>query len=89
VRGFEVAEALRLTVEHLPDVDDDARRMLAYRAWEVEAIALRGDPRAAAAHLRRHVHPLVARLPDAAQARVTSIANDLLGILERRFRAGR
>lgn len=85
VRGFEVAEALRLTAEHLPDVDDGTRRMLAYRAWEVEAIALRGDPSAAAAHLRRHVHPLVAQLPDAAEARVTSIANDLLGILERRF----
>ena len=25
VRDFEVAEALRLTAEHLPDVDDDTR----------------------------------------------------------------
>ena len=84
VRDFEVAEALKLTAEHLRDVADDARRMLAYRAWEVEALCLRGDPRAAAAHLRAHVQPLVAQLPDPPRARVSGLSNDLLGILEHR-----
>jgi hypothetical protein len=84
VRGFEVAEALRLTAEHLPDVDDDARRMLAYRAWEVEALALRNDPRAAAMHLRKHVHPLIERLHDPARAALMALATDLLGIFEHR-----
>jgi hypothetical protein len=40
-RGFELAAALRLTVEHLQGVDDETRWLLAYRALEVEAIALR------------------------------------------------
>ena len=84
VRGFEVAEALRLTAEHLRGVDDDARRMLAYRAWEVEALALRNDPRAAAMHLRKHVHPLIERLRDPARAALMALATDLLGIFERR-----
>ncbi len=82
VRDFEVAEALRLTAEHLPDVDDDVRRRLAYRAWEVEALALRRDPSAAAAHLRRYVEPLVAKLPDAVRLRVAGLAQDLLSILK-------
>jgi predicted secreted hydrolase len=89
VRGFEVAEALRLTAEHLPDVDDDARRLLAYRAWEVEALCLRGDRRTAAAHLRAHVHPLLDRLPDSARARVGTLAADLLSILDGKFPRGR
>jgi hypothetical protein len=85
VRAFEVAEALKLTAEHLPEVDDDARRMLAYRAWEVEALCLRGDARAAAAHLRKHVPPLLQQLPEPAQARIAGLADDLLGILEHRL----
>ena len=89
VRGFEVAEALRLTAEHTPDIDDDARRMLAYRAWEVEALALRGDPPAAARLVRGHVQPLVERLPEAARARISRLADDLLGILEGRFPTAR
>jgi len=89
VRGFEVAEALKLTAEHLPDVDDDARRLLAYRAWEVEALALRGDPAAAARHLRDRVVPLIATLPAAAQARLDGLMQDLLGILEGRHPAAR
>jgi hypothetical protein len=89
VRGFEIAGVLRLTVEHLGDVSDDARRLLAYRAWEIEALALRGDPHAAASHLRRYVEPLIAELPSAAQAHVAGIVQDLAGVLEGRFPASR
>jgi predicted secreted hydrolase len=89
VRDFEVAEALKLTAEHLPDVEDGTRRMLAYRAWEVEALALRGDPRAAAAHLRKHVHPLLDRLPNGARAGITALAADLVGVLDGKFPKGR
>lgn len=89
VRDFELAAALKLTVEQLTDVDDDLRRLLAYRVWEVEALALRGDPRAAAAHLHRHVEPLIDRLPEEASARVRALSNDLLGVLDGRFPAAR
>jgi len=89
VRDFEVAEALRLTAEHLPDIEDDTRRMLAYRAWEVEALCLRGDPRAAAAHLRAHAQPLLDHLPDSARANIAALAADLLGVLDGKFPKGR
>lgn len=82
VRDFELAEALRLTAEHLPDVGSDLRRMLAYRAWEVEALALRGDPSAAARHLREQVLPLVARLPEAARRRADGLVADLAAVLD-------
>jgi hypothetical protein len=81
VRGFELAAALRLTVEHLPEAGDWT---LGYRLWEVEALALRGDGRGAAAHLRRHVAPRVATLPAAARERVAPLAADLLAVLEGR-----
>jgi len=89
VRDFEVAEALRLSVEHLPEIEDATRRILAYRAWEVEALCLRGDPRAAAAHLRAHAQPLLARLPDRGRAEIAALAADLLGVLDGRFPKGR
>jgi hypothetical protein len=76
IRDFELAEALRRTAEDLPGGGD-----LAYRAWEIEALALRGDRRAAAARMRRYVAPLVAALPAAARARVAPLAADLLGLL--------
>ena len=83
VRGFEIADALRLSIEHLPGIDDDLRRLLAYRVWEVEALALRGDARAAAVHLRDQVQPQLAeRLSP-----VTALAADLLAVLEGRFPA--
>jgi hypothetical protein len=81
VRDFELAEALRLTAEHLPYASDEARRMLAYRAWEVEALCLRGDRRAAGAHLQRCVEPLAAALPEAARSRVDGLARDLRLVL--------
>lgn len=82
-RAFEIAAALRLTVENLDDLDEDARWLLAYRAWEVEAIALRNDPAGAAAYFRRRVAPLVGGLPAAVRPRVEPIATDLLQVLER------
>jgi predicted secreted hydrolase len=89
VRDFELAAALTLTAQQLAAIDDDLRRLLAYRAWEVEALALRGDPRAAAAHLRTHVEPLIARLPDAVRTPVQALSNDLLGVLDGRMPASR
>jgi hypothetical protein len=82
-RGWEIAAALRLTVEHLVGVDEEVQWLLAYRAWEVEAIALRKDPAGAAVHCRRRVLPLVAALPAGARARVEPLAIDLLAVLER------
>src|SRR4030095_4071669 len=43
IRGFEIAEALRRTTEHLDGIAPQAKGMLAYRAWEVEALALRHE----------------------------------------------
>lgn len=74
VRGFELAAALRLTLEQRSE-----DWTLAYRAWEVEALALRGDSRAAAAHLRRHVEPRLGALPEG----VAALARDVLHVLER------
>src|SRR5262249_4266835 len=59
VRGFEIAEALRLTAEHAPSDGGATLRMIAYRAWEVEALALRGDAAAAAVHLETSLLPLI------------------------------
>jgi hypothetical protein len=82
VRGFELAQALRLVAEHAPADDPDRCRMLAYRAWEVEALALRGDAEAAANHLRTSVEPLIAALPSALRTRCEALARDLLQVLE-------
>jgi hypothetical protein len=82
IRGFEMAEALRLSAEHALDPGDDRGRLVAYRAWEVEALALRGDPRAAAAHLRRHVEPLLAALPEPTRGALGALAADLRAVLE-------
>jgi hypothetical protein len=85
VRGFEIAEALQESADHSPDRDvaAAARRMLSYRAWEVRALALRGDPGAAAAHLEGRVKPLLATAPrsDASQ-RLEQLAADLATVLE-------
>ncbi len=84
VRGFELAEALRQSAEHGIDADG---RMLAYRAWEVEALALRRDPGAAAAHVERHVQALVAAVPSPAGDRVRALTADLLAVLREEERA--
>jgi predicted secreted hydrolase len=86
-RGFEVAEALRITLDHLPGIDEATRRLLVYRAWEVEALALRGDLAAAAAYLRARLRPGLERLPEPAREQVSGLAGDVLEILERRIRA--
>ncbi len=81
VHGHELARALRLTVEHHAGIDPDLRERICYRAREVEALALRGDPKAAADHARRHIHPCIASAgPD-----VQSLADDLLIALAGRF----
>ena len=85
VRDFELAEALQATVEHLPDADTPACGLLAYRAWEVQALALRGDPNAALEHLRRWVEPLVADVPAAWRSRIAWLVRDLRVALERKF----
>jgi hypothetical protein len=89
IRGFELAEALKLAAPHAGtiDGDGDAWKRVAYRAWEVEALALRGDPGAAATHLERRVLPLLAALP-AAPARLAELANDLLAVLRSEEQGG-
>ncbi len=76
-RDFELAKALALTVAHLDDVEPAEREALAYRASEVEAILLRGDSRAAAAHLAARVDPLIGELSPGARARVEPLLGDL------------
>jgi hypothetical protein len=85
-RDWELAQALRLTVEHLVGLDDDTRRALAYRAWEVEALALRGDPREAIAHVERRIAPLLRDLSPSAGERVRPLVGDLLETLSGRHR---
>ena len=89
IRGFEIAEALRLSAEHAFDADRaattqqlrDLARLLAYRAWEVEALALRGDPPAARLHLERTLVPHLAGLPAAERERLRALAMDLDAVL--------
>jgi hypothetical protein len=82
VQGHELARALRLTIEHQSELDDGLRARLAQRAREVEALALRGDPAAAAEHVRRHMHPCMTGETEKAGA----LAEDLLVALSGRFR---
>ena len=82
IRGFELAEALKLSFEHAFEPSDDSGRLLAYRAWEVEALALRGDPGAAATHLERHVLPLLGAVPEASRSRLRELATDLHSVLK-------
>jgi hypothetical protein len=81
VRGFEIAEALRLSAEGAPGARNGALRMVAYRAWEVEALALRGDRHAAVAHLEARLVPLIPTLSDPLRTRVQALASDLLSVL--------
>lgn len=83
IHGFEIAAALRLTVEHTNDLAPDVKALLAYRAWETEALALR-TPQAAHEHVTAHVVPLLATLPAAARDRLTAIVHDLIGVLASR-----
>jgi hypothetical protein len=85
IHGFEIAEALRRTVEHLPDVAPDTKSLLAYRAWEVEALALRDKP-AAHRHVTRHVTPLLDQLPPSRREPVAALVRDLIEVLGSRRR---
>jgi hypothetical protein len=82
VRSHELAHALRLTIEQQGEMDDGLRARLAQRAREVEALALRGDPTAAAEHVRRHMHPWMT----ADRGKATALTEDLLVALSGRFR---
>jgi hypothetical protein len=77
-RPSELAAAVRLTAEHLDGVDDDAAWLLAYRAWEVEALALRRSRAAARRHAQTLVAPLAEALPPDARDRVMPLVEDLL-----------
>jgi hypothetical protein len=84
-RDWELAQALRLTIEHLVGIDDDTRRAISYRAWEVEALALRGDRRAATAHVEGRIAPLLRDLAPSAGERVRPLVGDLLETLSGRY----
>lgn len=81
VRGFEIAQALRESAEHAPSPRDRALRLLAYRAWEVEALSLRGDSVAALRHLETKVVPLLSSIGDPVGPRLRQIATDLAEVL--------
>ena len=83
VHDFELALALRESVRHLEDVDADTAWLLAYRCWEVEALARRGDARAAGRHFRAHVPRLLAELPPPERARLAPLVRDLETVLAR------
>ncbi|MEW6273125.1 MAG: hypothetical protein AB1689_27930 [Thermodesulfobacteriota bacterium] len=89
IRGFEVAEALKLSAEQAPGAAAKDGRLLAYRAWEVEALALRGDPGAAMAHLDRHVMPLLEPSATAALEPLAALAADLREVLRAEHDAAR
>ncbi len=84
LRDFELSAALQLTIEHVPGLEEDERRQLELRAWEVEALALRGDRPAAARHLRHYISPSLAAAKEEVRARVLPLASDLLDVLEGR-----
>jgi hypothetical protein len=81
-RGSELARALRLTLEHQHGIDPPLRDRLAYRAREIEALALRGDHAAAVEHARRHLEPDIGTCP----APAPQLAHDLLAVLSSRVR---
>ena len=85
IRGFEIAEAIRHTVAHLPDLAPEPRALLVYRAWEVEALAFR-DAAAAHRHVTRHLVPLLDPLPTAIRERLTTMIRDLSTVLASRRR---
>jgi hypothetical protein len=86
VRPFEVAQVLRLTVEHMEGIDDGSRRELSYRAWEVEALALRGDPNAALAHCQQRIERGLPGQPASVRNVLAPIVADLRTVLEGRFK---
>lgn len=81
VRGFEVAQALKISAENACDPQAAALRTIAYRAWEVEALSLRGDPAAALRHLEVHIEPRLAALAEPLRGRLQAVAADLHDIL--------
>jgi hypothetical protein len=89
VRGFEIAQALKITAENVPSDDRERMRALAYRAWEVEALALRGDPAAAARRLASHVEPLILALEADERDRLMPIVRDLGEVLAAAAASGR
>ena len=80
VRGFEIAGALRDWATHGLSADDARARVLSYRAWEVEALALRRSPDAAAAHGARHLPALLDAQPALPEG-LRALASDLLDVL--------
>jgi predicted secreted hydrolase len=85
IHGYEIAEAIRSTVAHLPDVSPDTQRLLVYRVWEVESLALR-DASAAHAHVTHHVLPLLDELPERTRDAIGAMVRDLIGVLAGRRR---
>jgi hypothetical protein len=83
VLDFELARALGESIRHLEDVDTEAAWLLAYRCWEVEALARRGDTAGAGRHFRDRVAPLFVDLPPAPRARLAPLVADLVSLLER------
>jgi hypothetical protein len=79
VRHFELAAALRLSVDALPD--GDLHAALVYRLAEVEALALRNRRALGQAHLDAYVVPLFRRLPDDARTRLQPLLDDLRTVL--------
>jgi hypothetical protein len=65
---------------HSPDLGPETKAELAYRAWEVEALALR-DVAAAHRHATQHVRPLLDDVPAAARERLASMVHDLISVL--------
>jgi len=85
IHGFEIAAVLRLTVEHATDVPPETKALLAYRAWETEALALR-SPALAHAHATTHVAPLLRDLDAPVRDRIGAIVHDLIEVLASRRR---
>jgi len=82
-RDWEIARAIKLTIEHARGIEIGQRRRMAYRLWEVEALALRNAPQIAALHLRTHVVPDVPNLDPSLQEHLAPMLHDLQVVLGR------
>lgn len=80
-RNFELAQALRSTVDNLSGADAELLRRISYRVWEVEALCLRRERAAAGRQFDQQVQPLLKQLPSEIAAQLEPLSSDLRALL--------
>ena len=86
VRNYELAEVLRVLLSGQKEGSLVDRRALDYRLSEVEALCLRGDPKAALAYLERRVDPLFSVQPESTRRALQPVLDDLRHLLATKAR---